>query len=86
MDVPTRQAYTMALTPPEERTVAASVTSLARSAGSGASPVIAGALLSGPLLAPGLSLLVGGGLKVIYDLAIWSVFRHVRPPEETARA
>ena len=34
MDVPTRQAYTMALVAPEERTAAASVTSLARSAGS----------------------------------------------------
>ena len=48
MDVPTRQAYTMALVAPEERTAAASVTSLARSAGSAASPVISGALLRDP--------------------------------------
>ncbi|HEV2235488.1 MAG TPA: MFS transporter, partial [Ktedonobacterales bacterium] len=39
MDVPTRQAYTMALVAPEERSAAAAVTSLARSAGSAASPV-----------------------------------------------
>ncbi len=82
MDVPTRQAYTMALTPPEERTAAASVTSLARSAGSGVSPLIAGALLSGALVALGLPLLIGGGLKVVYDLALWTVFRHVHPPDE----
>ena len=82
MDVPTRQAYTMALTPPEERTAAASVTSLARSAGSSVSPIIAGALLSGALVALGLPLLIGGGLKALYDLALWSVFRHVRPPDE----
>lgn len=82
MDVPTRQAYTMALTPPDERTAAASVTSLARSAGSGLSPVISGALLSGSLVALGLPLLIGGGLKVVYDLALWAVFRHVRPPNE----
>lgn len=82
MDVPTRQAYTMALTPPEERTAAASVTSLARSAGSGVSPVISGALLSGPLVALGLPLLISGGLKALYDLALWAVFHHVRPPDE----
>src|SRR2546430_16849054 len=51
MDVPTRQAYTMALVAPEERTAAASVTSLARSAGSASSPIVGGLLLQGPLLA-----------------------------------
>src|SRR6516162_4374886 len=50
MDVPTRQAYTMALVAPEERTAAASVTSLARSAGSAISPVFAGLLLTASLL------------------------------------
>ena len=82
MDVPTRQAYTMALTPPEERTAAASVTSLARSAGSGLSPVISGALLTGSLVVFGLPLLIGGGLKVVYDLALWMVFRRVRAPDD----
>ena len=27
---------------------------------------------------------MAGGLKTVYDLSIWSVFRHVRPPEEAA--
>ncbi len=79
MDIPTRQAYTMALVAPEERTAAASVTSLARSAGSAASPVVGGALLQGPLLA--LPFLVAGALKVAYDLTLWAIFRRVRPVE-----
>jgi hypothetical protein len=82
MDVPTRQAYTMALVAPEERAAAASLTSLARSAGSASSPVIAGALLQGPLLALGLPFLLAGALKAGYDLTLWTIFRRVRLPEE----
>lgn len=82
MDVPTRQAYTMALVAPEERTAAASVTSLARSAGSASTPVLSGVLLQGPLLAVGLPFLVAGGLKAAYDLTLWGIFRRVRLPEE----
>jgi MFS family permease len=79
MDVPTRQAYTMALVAPEERSAAAAVTSLARSAGSAASPVVAGALLQGPLLALGLPLVIAGALKAAYDLTLWAVFRRTKP-------
>jgi MFS family permease len=82
MDVPTRQAYTMALVAPEERTAAASVTSLARSVGVSVSPIIAGALLTGALLALGLPLIIGGALKAGYDLALWGVFRRVAVPDE----
>lgn len=77
LDVPTRQAYTMALVDPTERTAAASVTSLARSAGSSLSPALAGILLEGPL---GLPLILAGALKAGYDLALWVVFRRVQPP------
>jgi MFS family permease len=83
MDVPTRQAYTMALVAPEERTAAASVTSLARSVGSATSPVISGLLLQGPLLILGLPFILAGTLKAAYDLTLWSIFRHVRLHEET---
>jgi MFS family permease len=81
MDVPTRQAYTMALVAPQERTAAASVTSLARSAGSAASPVISGALLQGALLTLGLPLVIAGVTKGVYDLSLWRIFRRV-PIEE----
>ena len=82
MDVPTRQAYTMALVEPEERTAAASVTSLARSLGSATSPVFSGLLLQGPLLVLGLPFILAGALKAGYDLALWSIFRKVRVKEE----
>jgi len=77
MDVPTRQAYTMALVAPEERTGAASVTSLARSAGSASSPILSGLLLQGPLLVLGLPFVLAGGIKIAYDLTLWAVFRRV---------
>lgn len=77
LDVPTRQAYTMALVDPTERTAAASVTSLARSAGSSLSPALAGVLLQGPL---GLPLILAGFIKAGYDLTLWRVFRRVKPP------
>jgi MFS family permease len=83
MDVPTRQAYTMALVDPEERTAAASVTSLARSLGSATSPVFSGLLLQGPLLVFGLPFILAGALKAAYDLTLWSIFRQVHMKEET---
>src|SRR6266702_803725 len=82
MDVPTRQAYTMALVDPQERTSAASVTSLARSVGSASSPVFSGLLLQGPLLVLGLPFLLAGMLKSAYDCSLWMVFRHVHLEEE----
>ncbi len=82
MDVPTRQAYTMALVAPEERTAAASVTSLARSVGSSISPVFSGLLLQNSLLLVGLPFILAGTLKAIYDLTLWFIFRHVRLTEE----
>jgi len=83
MDVPTRQAYTMALVAPQERTAAASVTSLARSVGSATGPVFSGLLLQGPLLLVGLPFILAGTLKAIYDVTLWSVFRRVRLKGET---
>ena len=82
MDVPTRQAYTMALVDPEERTAAASVTSLARSVGSSTSPVFSGLLLQGSLLVLGLPFILAGALKAAYDLTLWSIFRRVHLKEE----
>src|SRR3989442_3245328 len=82
MDVPTRQAYTMALVAPEERTAAASVTSLARSVGSASSPIFSGLLLQGPLLVLGLPFILAGALKSTYDCCLWIVFRHVRVKDE----
>ncbi len=80
MDVPTRQAYTMTLVAPDERTAAASLTTMARSIALSLSPLLAGALLAGTALTLGLPFLLCGGLKAIYDLLLYSVFRKVNPP------
>ena len=82
LDVPTRQSYTMAVVDPEERAVAAGLTAVARNAGAAVAPALAGATLAAPAL--GIPFLIGGGLKILYDLAILALFRNVRPPEELA--
>jgi predicted MFS family arabinose efflux permease len=82
MDVPTRQSYTMAVVEPDERSAASGVTTIARSMGAALSPSIAGALLGASLTS--VPFLISGGLKIIYDLAIWLSFRAVKPPEERA--
>ncbi len=86
MDVPTRQAYTMALVAPGERTAAASVTSLARSVGSASSPALSGVLLQGSLLVFGLPFILAGILKAAYDCSLWLLFRQVRLQEEEIRS
>jgi predicted MFS family arabinose efflux permease len=82
MDVPTRQSYTMAVVDPDERSAASGVTTIARSIGAAISPSIAGALIAGSLFS--VPFLISGGLKIIYDVAIWLSFRMVKPPEEQA--
>jgi MFS family permease len=82
LDVPTRQSYTMAIIPPDERSAVAGLTSVARNAAASIAPAFAGVTLAVPAL--GLPFVVAGGLKIVYDLAIFAVFRGVRPPEETA--
>jgi len=80
MDVPTRQSYTMAVVEPDERAASAGVLSVARNAGAAAAPLFTGTILAIPTL--GLPFLLAGGLKIVYDLWIYGVFRHVKPPEE----
>ena len=43
-------------------------------------PALAGQAFAGPWL--GIPFLVAGGLKIVYDLSLWFVFRRVHPPEE----
>jgi MFS family permease len=81
MDVPARQSYTAAVVDPDERSAAAGVTGVARTAGAAVAPVLAGPLLAGPTLG-GAAFVVSGVLKLIYDGLLYRLFRHVRPPEE----
>ena len=81
MDVPTRQSYTMAVVAPDERSAAAGVTNIARTIG-----VSVSQLLAGPLIAVGgLAFFVAGGLKLIYDVALYRRFSALPAVEERAR-
>jgi MFS family permease len=79
MDVPTRQSYVMAIVAPEERAVVSSVTNMTRSLGWAVGPLLAGVAMQLTLAGP---LLIGGGLKVAYDLLLYRSFRHLKAPEE----
>jgi MFS family permease len=81
MDVPTRQSYTMAIVAPDERSAASGVTTIARSIGASISPTLAGMFLASASLL-NLPFFIAGGLKIVYDLLIFGIFRKVKPPEE----
>jgi sugar phosphate permease len=78
MDVPVRQAFVMAIVPPDERAAASSVTNVPRSLASAATPLAAGALLTRSTF--GWPLVIGGVLKMTYDLLLLALYRGV--PEE----
>lgn len=79
MDVPTRQAYLMALVDPSERTAAAAVTNTARYM---VRPI--GALLAGlgQGVALGAPFVIAGTVKGAYDLILWRWFRSVPLPAD----
>ena len=79
MDVPARQSYVMAVVPPEERAAAASMTNVPRSLTSAFSPLLAGSLLQFSTF--GWPLVIGGILKIVYDISLLLQFRHLVPPE-----
>jgi len=84
MDVPTRQSYLVAIVPPEERIRAAGITNLTRSTAWAVAPLLGGSLaqtvsLSAPLI-------LGAGIKIVYDVLLYRAFRHVKPPEERERS
>ena len=74
MDVPTRQAYTMAIVEPEERAAASGIAGVARTAGASLSPSLAGLLLAAPALS-GVPFFLAGGIKLVYDIVLWRSFR-----------
>ena len=81
MDSPARSSYVMAIVTPAERTAAAGVTNVPRSLAAALSPALSGLIFS--LSAFAWPLVIGGGLKSLYDLILLWRFQAVRPPEET---
>lgn len=81
MDVPTRQSYIVAVVNENERTAAAGFTNISRNVSQAVSPSITGFVLHAlPALAA--PFVLGGGLKIVYDIAFYLNFRKVAPPEE----
>jgi MFS family permease len=80
MDVPTRQAYVMALVDPDERTPAAAYTNTARYLTRPLGPPLA---VAAQQVAVGLPFVIAGGIKSAYDLTLWRWFRRVPLPADT---
>ena len=80
MDVPARQAYVMAVVPPEERAAAAGVTNVPRSLASALPPFLTGLMLDRSTF--GWPLVCAGVLKAAYDLLLLARFHAVRPLDE----
>ena len=79
MDVPTRQAYLAGIVARDERTAANAASNTARNVAQAGGPFSAAAFVS----AVGLSapFLIGGALKILYDIAIYAAFRRIRPAD-----
>jgi predicted MFS family arabinose efflux permease len=80
MDVPVRQSYVIAMVQEGERTLATGMTNLARNAARAAAAPVAGYVMAS--LALWSPLVLGSGVKILYDLLLYRAFRHARPPEE----
>jgi MFS family permease len=81
MDVPTRQAYVMAVVEDHEREAASTTTTLWRTVAQAVSPTVTGWVMASVAL--GAPFVVGGGLKIVYDVLLWVTFKDVKPRELT---
>ena len=80
MDVPTRQSYIVAVVNENERTAAAGITNTSRNVAQAISPSITGVIIQSLWLSA--PFVIGGLLKIAYDIGIYFNFRKIRPPEE----
>ncbi len=81
MDVPTRQSYVVAVVNEDERTAAAGITNISRNISQAISPSVTGTILQ-VLPAMSAPFVIGGALKIIYDLALYFSFRNIKPEQE----
>jgi MFS family permease len=81
MDVPTRQSYIVGVVDENERTAAAGITNISRNIAQSVSPSLAGYILQSLsiLSAP---FVLGGVLKIVYDVALYLNFKHIKPSDE----
>ena len=83
MDVPTRQSYVAALVRPDERAYASGITNVTRTGAWAAASAVSGLLMQ--RLAFSAPLVIGGTLKIAYDIPLFRNFRHTKAPEEPSR-
>jgi MFS family permease len=81
MDVPTRQSYTMAIVPAEERSAAGGFTGVARTTGAAFSPLFVGFMFARTSWI-NVPFFLAGGLKILYDLLLYKEFVSIPPVEE----
>jgi MFS family permease len=75
IDVPTRQAYVMAVVQDHEREAAATTTTLWRTVAQAVTPALTGVVMQAGAL--GAPFVLGGGLKIVYDLLLYRTFKDV---------
>jgi len=80
MDVPVRQAYVVSIVPPAERAGAVAMTGAVRGVAQSLGPVLSGLAIGAASF--GLPFFAGGGLKIVYDLALFGGFRNRRAEHE----
>jgi MFS family permease len=80
MDVPARQAYVVSIVPPAERAGAVAMTGAVRGVAQSFGPALAGIAIG--TAAFGLPFFAAGGLKIVYDLALFGAFRNRRAEHE----
>ena len=80
MDVPTRQAYIVSVVEENERTVAAGITNTSRNIAQAISPSITGIIIHSLWISS--PFVIGGLLKIVYDLGIFANFRKIKPSDE----
>jgi MFS family permease len=76
MDVPTRQAYVMAIVEDHEREAAAATMNIARTAAQAVTPGLTGWVMQAVAL--GAPFVAGGALKIAYDLLLYWTFKDVK--------
>ena len=81
MDVPARQAYVVSIVPPADRAAAVAVTGAARGVAQAFGPPIAGIAIGAAAF--GVPFYAGGGLKIIYDVALYAAFGSRRAGHES---
>jgi len=79
MDVPTRQTFLMLVVRDDEREAAATLTNAGRTVAQAVSPALTGFIMQA--VAPGAPFVLGGLLKIIYDLLLYRTCRRVAPRE-----